>query len=132
MVTPTPRKAAARTSKSPAKKGTSTFKKNPSSDADANKDGTAMALEGKEDSSDGEKGDDNIELDAPKKSTETPKKPTKSASAKASTAEKKIVRQPPCHRNARIKTRRSQVFHCLPPEPQKCPPETDENYKNYY
>ena len=59
-----------------------------------------------------------------------PKQVSRSASAKSKT--KKLTRQPPAKRGIRVKSRRSQLFHCIPTHLQKHLPQEHPNYHNCY
>jgi len=64
------------------------------------------------------------------KKTTTPKKESCSANAKAKATNKKKTRQSPVRKGIRVKSRRSQLFHCLSTGLQKHLPQEHPNYHN--
>lgn len=66
----------------------------------------------------------------PKDVIVSPAKSTRSASVRVANA-KAQAQQPPVKAGSHVKSRRSQLCHCLPADLQKCMPREDPNYKNY-
>ena len=75
---------------------------------------------------------DTSTVTSPQKKHVTPKLSARSPATRAAAKAQAKVRQPPVKAGIRVKSRRSQLFHCLSPELQKYLPKEHPNFHNYY
>ena len=75
---------------------------------------------------------DTTPFQSPQKNKTSPQRATRSAATKATASAKAKPRQPPVKAGIRVKSRRSQLYHCLNADLQKYLPQEHPNYQNYY